>query len=555
MKRVKLSALALGAIAALSWAACHGGGSAAPDAAPAVTPTTSRVATPDEVLACETPTGWRCGDALVRPSLNAAVSGSAAFPGTWSVGAWCVDPSNLSGCASNNNTGVTCSCGANNSGPLLDQWELNNGRWQCLGSPSACPQIPQNTTVTMLSGNPASETRPPIELHPGYYTSSDGGFLGGVTFALVGALTQVTSNVTGVITPYAGADSGLQTPLQITTVGDASALFPHDTLVWDQSTDGGSVDGSYAFVTGAVISSTTLNLSQPMVPGYLSSLGTSFPFTGQINTWKTGDTFSTYSMPQVLFSGIVPTQGQCAQNACITQVEHLNFTQIDIIDQVGNSGDAPFRIGENVQVFESAFQMRPEIVQGSADYAIRSGVYNCANDAGFNGGLTAQHYGSSRLSQYTISAGYIEANRGSGGIDFANVKIFNNTMLQSTFGSALINFQGYNLLGGLEVESNVLNMSGSTFDLKTLGGQIISLTGFTFDNDGLLLWNSGATGAHNTFGNNTFQFLGQTKCNWQTTTSAITTNTTCSLGNFDTDLGATSGCFFFGPASGCNVGP
>ncbi len=554
MKRTHLSALALGAIAALSWAACHGGGSAAPDAPPAIATTTSRVATPDEVLACETPTGWRCGDALARPSLNAAVSGSAAFPGTWSVGAWCVDPSNLSGCASNNNTGVTCSCGANNSGPLLDQWELNNGRWQCLGSPSACPQIPQSVTVTMLSGNLATETRPPLELHPGYYTSSDGGFSFGVTFALVGTLTQVTSGQTPIVTPYSGVDAG-NTVLQFTVIDAGS--FPHDTLVWDQSSDGGSVDGSYAWITGPAVPTTTLNVSQPMVPGFTSTNGTAFSFNGQVNTWATGDTFSTYSMPQVLFSGIVPTQGQCAQNACVTQVSHLNFTSVDILAGVGNSGDSPFRMGENVQVFESAFQMRPEIVQGSADYAIRTGIYNCANDAGFNGGLTAQHYGSSRLSQYTLSAGYIEANRGSGGIDFANVKIFNNTMLQSTFGSALINFQGYNLIGGLEIGSEILNMNGSTFDLKTLTGQIVGVPGgpYLFDNNGLLLWNVGANGAHNTFGANNFQFLGQTKCNWQTTTSAITTNTTCSLGSFDTNLGATSGCFFFGTAAGCNVGP
>src|SRR5260370_1417097 len=74
-------------------------------------------------------------------------------PASWRASAWCIDPANRSGCASNSNNGTSCACDGAGGGPLMSHAELAVHRWG-----TYTPTLPAQVTETFLSAQSAPWT-------------------------------------------------------------------------------------------------------------------------------------------------------------------------------------------------------------------------------------------------------------------------------------------------------------------------------------------------------------------------------------------------------------
>ena len=143
--------------------------------------------------------GGKCVGSMVKPLVSAS-GAEPILPPSWTVPAWFIDPANSATCASDTNSGTsaTCTGGCSGStcpsgiGPLVTFQELSVHRWGCLGNPTACPRLRQNTLLTFLSSQ--SGGTDPVYWKPSLENGANGEILCTLTTAWTGGVGTFTIN-------------------------------------------------------------------------------------------------------------------------------------------------------------------------------------------------------------------------------------------------------------------------------------------------------------------------------------------------------------------------
>ena len=213
-------------------------------------------------------------------------------PSSWTVPAWYIDPSNSTGCASDSNNGRSATCGVYpqySVGPLASWRGLNVVKWGCLGNPSACPRLLQNTTITFLS---SQITNDPIIFTPSIENGTST-----ILQCGLGPSQIIASGTLGTVTPK--NRSANQALVSTFNIGDAgSSLQPgtfiinttHASRAWTIRDTGG---GAW------LISQPAGQLIPPLTPLY-------YPPLNEVDTWSNGDSVTVYSESSIQLSQIVP---------------------------------------------------------------------------------------------------------------------------------------------------------------------------------------------------------------------------------------------------------
>jgi hypothetical protein len=263
---------------------------------------------------------------------------------SWSQATWFIDPQNVTGTASDSNTGLT-------SGTALRTWAqlINN-----LGTYS--PLIAQVTTITFLSSH--TDNTDPVIFHP-YHTK--GGYciirgnLGAAQQVATGTLASVTSKVRA--TPQLlQANIGASGAAGLMLVNST-----HSARCW-----------VYKNVSGNVWS-----LTQPLAPVTLPSV---FPFPALVDTFANTDTYTLYK----------PTQVNIVDVAC-TLVDYngasfnnmLYLHQLTVFDPQGIASDNVYR-GNHIAMIECATQRG--IFNNALVNDAEEATFNVYNVGGWFGG-------------------------------------------------------------------------------------------------------------------------------------------------------------------------
>ncbi len=206
------------------------------------------------------------GAAIVVPPAN----------GSWSQAVWFWDPSNVSGLASDANSGLDA------LHPVLTYTFGIAARWE-----TYYPQLKQQTTITMMSSQPASLTDPVI-LDPIMY----GTYL--LLQGQLGSHQQVNAGVFGAVTPK-NTSTGQQLEVNLGFAASVGQLVQNMT------------HPSFAYVVAVAGNvATMLQPLTPVVPP--ASVFTTFPT--EVNTWAPGDTYTLWQPCTVYLVEGAPRCGQ-----------------------------------------------------------------------------------------------------------------------------------------------------------------------------------------------------------------------------------------------------
>ena len=239
-------------------------------------------------------------------TLAAAARGSGSNPLAAST-AFFIDPQNVSGVASNGNSGTTANNVPAGTGPLRTYARLA----QMWGTTS--PYITQNTTITFLSSH--VDNSDPVSLTP---------VLNNVTMTVTGTVTIAHSGVFGTVTPKNRA-----TP-QLLNANLGTPVPPLNSLLLRNTTRANSLAWVHANLGGNVA-----ELSQPLSP---TTPNSNPPTNAEVNTWTTGDSYQALSFVAINvwnagslyevtnFVGPGPNPG-------------LQFYQVEIFDPTGPTND------------------------------------------------------------------------------------------------------------------------------------------------------------------------------------------------------------------------
>jgi hypothetical protein len=453
-------------------------------------------------------------------------------PLSWSQATWFVDPTNTSGCASDNN--LTCSlstCGTSGDGPCLTFGSIVS-RW---GTNS--PQLRQATIVNYMSQPALSGTIDPINVSPIPATpDAQLGFvcaLGAAQQTGTGTITVVNSKV---------RTKGSSTLLTVTypagaAVGNLAVNSTHSSRAWVYAASGGN------FTT-----------SQPIAPvtasrGYNQPGG--FGVFNEVDTWATSDTVTTYapiSLPLITF---LPSQ-YFSSNGSSSPLNSGYVYQCGIKTPSTLSGGVA--LNDNVFVFESSSNVT---IAWTAEAFQAQGI------------LAVNMFTSSLVETIGSPIKLKPVNFVGGVAHFAN---FNNTAFAGDVIVAAVShvFQGY--IGGTNVTVSggtdgayldaaaTLNYDGNGGQVGFVGAGVLWGPGtLNVTDSAKMVYPTGATGATNFFLQTGLQLNGGTTflcVNNINDSAAPTCALTLSAANLDSSGGATSSCTFRpGGASLCNYGP
>ena len=246
-------------------------------------------------------------------------------PATWTVPAWYFDYANATGCASDNNTCTSASCGAGGVGPCMTVNEVV-ARWG-----TTQPILPQSVTFYVLSSETLGAES--IVLNPVVVDGS--------VFGIVGTPKQVTSFALGTVTPKN------RIMAQRLTAGGftAGSITSGGQLVVNTSRS-----SSRAFTNGVAAGVATL--TQPLAQ---LSIADAFayvpPVPAEDNTWTAGDTVVVDSLPMLNIKELHVLGGDVAASAFTGGVTWVQY--ITIPDNTGTSGNSVFSLGsiDNVYLF------------------------------------------------------------------------------------------------------------------------------------------------------------------------------------------------------------
>lgn len=447
---------------------------------------------------------------------------------------WCIDPQNVSGCATDNpqssggiaQWGTSCTC-ANGNGPLASWYGLNTQRWGCGAANAGCPKLRQNTTITFASSH--TNNSDPVYFKP---LIENGAFV-----MLQGALP--TASQTGTALSVTAKNRATPTILKSTfTLTAADGGVAPSLAVGELIVNATHPSRNWVYTNGSPAGLTT-----PLTAEVLPASPTITP--AEVTTWANSDAVSIYTPVNVNIAQISPVVTDLNQSTFNNQliVYNLNFFDPGAVDPITFDGSG------YVQVYESAFS-RTAIVNIGSTSSVTGPVFtNCI----FNGSVNVTGYGGGAqfASPRFIGGAFLSSFQLNGANVDADAIVAQNN---STIGSGN--------LGTVYVESaKTLQVSGpvgsaSSYNTNTpveWGAGTVNVTG-----TGRLGYPAGAGKAVATLTTTGLQINGQTKYLTVLTSSAtgiVTGNTTLTAAALDASFGATSGCALGFGANICNVGP
>jgi hypothetical protein len=352
---------------ALFLTACNATPTVPPDLPPiSVSPPRSRQPIPVRVdprtleqinaAACSSPAGYRC---LPKPTILAASSGGTrpqAIPDSWTVPAWFIDPSNVTTCASDNNTGTSATCGGTGVGPLRTWGELNNGRWGCQGSPNICPRLRQSTTITFQSDH--TDGTDPVYFFP----SAENGPIAITVTGVLNASRQQATGTLGTVTAKNRATGQLLNVVLAAglSVGQMVVNTTHPSRAW-----------LYTLVSG-----TTWAMTQPLTAYAFPAIPT------EVDTWTLGDAYTVYNPVKVNFAVFRPSWGDLG----VSPDDTIFLQQMNLWDP-GGSGVNVFQSNQYVDINE-AFAQRV-VAYESLGFPFNAGyIFNTFFQTGIGSGAS-----------------------------------------------------------------------------------------------------------------------------------------------------------------------
>lgn len=276
-----------------------------------------------------------------------AASASTVRPnGSWQQAAWFIDPQNVSGVASDNNSGIDALHPVKTwNGGVIAKYR------------TIMPFLRQNITWTFMSSH--TDNSDPVIFHP----VLEAGSVVRLTGSLGAAQQTGNGNLAGVIA------KNRATPQLLTATfgaGTGSYLLvanaTHASRAWLYTAAGGGA----------------FTLSQPMVPANIPAY---FTGMGEVNTWANGDAYTIYNPVAVNVVDIEPVHAD--YNAAFDNA--FNLHGIALYDPAGIANDHMF-IGDLVTVTECLCE-RTILKKNNTGVDIFTGLWNCAAVGGMMGGM------------------------------------------------------------------------------------------------------------------------------------------------------------------------
>jgi hypothetical protein len=448
------------------------------------------------------------------PKFALSAGTTPIIPVSWTTPAWFIDPANSSGTASDSNNCTT-------SGTACLTWhEINDHRWGCIGSPSGCPRLQQNTTIEWLSsvvnGNDPVYFLPAVE---------------GANVILEGVLP---TGVAGTLANVTSGGGATRTALELASVtggtpaaGSFLVNTTHASAAW-----------AYKVSSGAI-----WKWSQPMAratPPW--SFGSANP---EVSTWANGDSVTLYSgLTSVVLAKIDPILTSLGGGFTAgVYVYNLNSFQSGALNPTSVSGPVSFwessaKTNINYEsntstvsntLINSYFNNALNIISQSAFPWIQGGVI-CASGSG--GGL--------------MSGVILD-----GDVIFVGTATNNNGLAQANTAN--------NLIGTAYCDTNQLGIASGETDISVQGYSAAVLWGsggINVHSNARLTYPTGAGAAVAALKITTIDIEGQTKSCTGIPGNSLTTlicNITASATNLDSNLGTVTGCLFApGAGSICN---
>lgn len=341
---------------------------------------------------------WHCAPGQ-RPTLAATSSErGSTFPNPWTVPDWYIDPSNLTGLASDTNSCTSATT------PCLTYNEVQAGRWGCLGGPNHCARLRQNTMFHWLSGH--TNDSDPVPFQPSVENNS--------LVIHQGTIVQVASiTLSGTVAKNRGAQQLLNANLGASgAVGQLliNATHPSHAIVYK------------------LVSGTTFAISQPMNIGTLPGALPQNLSRTEVDTWADGDTVTLNTIPFVNFSDLRPTIEDGGANGVGTNAS-VYLSQVGVYDPA-TKGDGLI-VSANVRGFDVIWQRSPHY-NGLGNYVSSYGCSNCWYQNGLGGFGTAAGTTSCNITAGIITTGTGQFANTSGTTYDADVII--NTAVASSAG-------------------------------------------------------------------------------------------------------------------------
>lgn len=309
---------------------------------------------------------------------------SPALPPAWSQPVWYVDPANSTGCASDNNTCSSATCGdAGNIGPCLswgeviERWGTTTPRWRTSVALHQLSTDSNLTDVLYLDGS--IETGGPVTLDCPPITVCSG-TLSGVVARDYATQQRLTATL------CAGA-----------SINNLIVNTTHPSRAWVDSLVSGN---------SWVISNPTTSISIPWNGGDQN----------EVNSWANGDSYTVSSLCQTRIGSIRPISGTYIAST----IPGVYITNIDVLPPAGaGQGGLPVAAGAiylNESVIDAyllvdsqALSNEPTVFNSVANYSVStSGNGSITNEFGWKGGILRQQVFASTASMYIENGTYVE---------------------------------------------------------------------------------------------------------------------------------------------------
>lgn len=444
--------------------------------------------------------GWAC-PGVTHPLMASA--SQPIIPPSWTVPNWDIDPANITGCASDSNSGTSSTCGTSGIGPLKTYQELNVHRWGCLGNPIACPRLRQSTTITFLSSQ--TDGTDPVYFTPGVEN--------GALVMIQGVLTaaqQVCSTTLSAVTSKSIASNQLLDVAFTSCAGAAANQLvvnsTHSSRAWIYKSDGG---GGW-------------DMGQPLTP----QAPPKSIFTGiyEVNTWAHPDSVVVYNPVQINLATYEPQY--------IDQSSLPSFYQATVFDPSGIFADET-----NV----SAVVFWESLLQRSVSFVSQQGVSEGEVNSVFLGNINNYEESGPNDSTF-VGYGGIIGDTAVGSTAVVSTQDLDFDVIYTTNLPTFFSYGSVYLTGSGPVDVWGAAQPVSTFLTPALwGNEGINLVGSAHFTYPAL---AGAAAA-------TFKTSGSLQVNGQgvgcigipsAASAYATCNVTLTAAHLDSDLGTTSGC-------------
>lgn len=388
----------------------------------------------------------------MRPPQSAPLMAGAVsnvIPTVWTVPSWFIDPSNSSGCSSDQNDCQHSSC-SGSQGPC-NTWGEIMARFG-----TKTPQIQQNQTFTFMSSQ--TSWWDPVIYDPIIVSNNpDGSSTTGPSIQIVGTLTTSSSTT---ISSLTAKNTSTNVALAATIPGLAQELIVQNT----------SRANSIAYMAR----SSGTNMTQPCAPVTLTSNGEPPTLPAENNAWAATDGVNLITMPHVLITELVPQLSGLNDTGNI-QVQHILIEESSPTNQ---PGDDRIIMGRGVVLVEDIIE-RNLLIQpdGPPGYNANMAIINCEVLGGFMGGPNVANPNTTLPSvPMPIYCGEISAvnNTGTGSVSFRNVFLQNDVVLRSTSVNNFVLIDGYNYFSNVQIDltTQVRVLGGGVIDASVSGGNV-----------------------------------------------------------------------------------